>query len=424
MDIKNIINKKRLKKELSDEEIKFVISGFMDGKIKDYQMSALLMAITINDMTDDEVLSLTKYMLDSGKKIDLSTFTLPCVDKHSSGGIGDKTTLIIAPIVSSLGVIVPKMSGRGLGYTGGTIDKLESIPGFKVKLTEKQFFRELSKLNMAVVSQTEDIAIADKKIYALRDVTATSASIPLIASSIMSKKLALGSSKIVIDLKVGEGALINNLNDGRRLANLMIKIGKAYNKEVVCLLTNMDVPLGYNIGNSLEIEEVIDVLQNKSNSNLRDLSISLASLMVSLGKGISLENAKDLVIDTLDSGKAYKKFFDFVSYQKGDLSLLRKAKYSYQVKSPINGFVTEIKALELGMVSFMLGSGRTNKEDTLDYEAGIILNKQINDYVSTNEVLATLYSNKEIPHLEDKVLEAFSITSKKCDYNLILELIK
>lgn len=424
MDIKNIINKKRLKKELSDEEIKFVISGFMDGKIKDYQMSALLMAITINDMTDDEVLSLTKYMLDSGKKIDLSTFTLPCVDKHSSGGIGDKTTLIIAPIVSSLGVIVPKMSGRGLGYTGGTIDKLESIPGFKVKLTEKQFFRELSKLNMAVVSQTEDIAIADKKIYALRDVTATSASVPLIASSIMSKKLALGSSKIVIDLKVGEGALINNLNDGRRLANLMIKIGKAYNKEVVCLLTNMDVPLGYNIGNSLEIEEVIDVLQNKSNSNLRDLSISLASLMVSLGKGISLENAKDLVVDTLDSGKAYKKFLDFVSYQKGDLSLLRKAKYSYQVKSPINGFVTEIKALELGMVSFMLGSGRTNKEDTLDYEAGIILNKQINDYVSTNEVLATLYSNKEIPHLEDKVLEAFSITSKKCDYNLILELIK
>ena len=285
MNIIDIITKKKNKEELTEEEIKYVVNGFVSGDIKDYQMSALLMAIVINDMTDNEVIYLTKYMMLSGSMLDLSTLS-NVVDKHSTGGVGDKTTLIISPVVASLGCKVAKMSGRGLGYTGGTIDKLESIPGFNVNLSKEQFINEIENVGMAITSQTEDIAVADKKIYALRDVTGTTESIPLIASSIMSKKIASGSKNLVLDIKVGEGALIKNITDARRLANLMIKIGHENDMRVICLLTNMNIPLGNNIGNSLEVLEALNILYYGYDNNLMRLCIELASYMVKLGLNI------------------------------------------------------------------------------------------------------------------------------------------
>jgi len=272
MNIVDIINKKRLKQELTDEEIKYVVNGYLSEEIKDYQMSSLLMAILLNDMNNEEIYSLTKYMADSGAKLDLSPLGDNVVDKHSTGGVGDKTTLIITPIVSSCGVKVAKMSGKGLGHTGGTIDKLESIPGFKVNLTEEEFLNQVNNINAAITSQTENVALADKKIYALRDVTGTVESIPLIASSIMSKKIALGTKKLVLDVKVGSGALIKNVEDAKRLSRLMIDIGKHNNMEVICILTNMDIPLGNNIGNSLEVEEAIEILK-ETNKELLEIYV-------------------------------------------------------------------------------------------------------------------------------------------------------
>ena len=279
MNIIDIIIKKKNKEELTEEEIQYVVNSFVSGEIKDYQMSSLLMAIVINGMTDNEVIFLTKYMMLSGSILDLSNLS-NVVDKHSTGGVGDKTTLIISPIVASLDCKVAKMSGRGLGYTGGTIDKLESIPGFNVNLTKEEFIKEIEDIGMAITSQTSDIALADKKIYALRDVTGTTESIPLIASSIMSKKIASGSKNLVLDIKVGEGALIKNIEDARHLANLMIKIGKENNMKVICLLTNMNIPLGNNIGNSLEVLEALNTLYYVPNNNLTNLCIELASYMV------------------------------------------------------------------------------------------------------------------------------------------------
>ena len=313
MNILDIINKKRLNSSLSKSEIEYVVRAYLDDTIKDYQMSSLLMAICINGMNQDEINYLTEAMINSGETIDLSNIGGATVDKHSTGGVGDKTTLIVAPIVASLGVKVYKMSGRGLGHTGGTIDKLESIPGFKVDLTKKQFLSQVNKINLSVVSQTANLVPADKKIYALRDVTGTVESIPLIASSIMSKKIALGASNIVIDLKVGSGALIKNLDDATKLANIMINIGKKYKRKVVCLLTNMDIPLGYNVGNSLEIKEAISVLKNEGEENLTNLCVALASHMVSLALEISFDEAREKVINTLKNGDALEKFYEFIN---------------------------------------------------------------------------------------------------------------
>ena len=376
MNILDIIDKKRKKEELSDEEIKYVVNSFVSGEVKDYQMSSLLMAIVINDMTNNEIYSLTKHMLNSGSRIDLSMFN-NVVDKHSTGGVGDKTTLIISPIVASCGVKVAKMSGRGLGHTGGTIDKLESIPGFNVNLTKDEFINEINSIGMSVVSQTEDLVIADKKIYALRDVTGTVESIPLIASSIMSKKIACGSKNIVIDLKVGSGALIKNINDARRLANLMVDIGKDNDIKVVCILTNMDIPLGSNIGNALEIKEAMDILLNKKKGFLYDLCVELSSYMVSLGHGISYEDAKDRVINVLENGIAYNKFLEFVSYQNGDINKLSTALLKCEIKAKKSGYLTKLDAFKLGKIACALGAGRKSKEDKIDYSAGIIVNKNI-----------------------------------------------
>ena len=422
MNIIEIINKKRLHKSLTDEEIKYVINNYLSGEIKDYQMSSLLMAILLNDMTNEEIYSLTKYMAESGDKLDLSSLGDNVVDKHSTGGVGDKTTLIIAPIVASCGVKVAKMSGRGLGHTGGTIDKLESIPGFTVNLTEEDFLNQVNEIGVAITSQTENIAIADKKIYALRDVTGTVESIPLIASSIMSKKIALGAKKLVLDVKVGNGALIKNIDDAKRLSNLMIDIGKHNNIEVICVLTNMNIPLGNNIGNSLEVEEAIDILKNHKLGSLRDLCIELSSHMVSLGLKITYEEAKERVLNNLDNGEAYNKFVELVTKQHGDINNLPKATGKYEIKSMTKGYLIDIDAYKLGILSMNLGAGRKNKEDKIDYSAGIIVKKNINDYINEGDVIMTLYTNKEITEIDNTI---FKISDKKIEDNkLIYEIIK
>lgn len=423
MNIIDIILKKKNKEELTEEEIKYVVEGFTNGSICDYQMSSLLMAITINDMTDNEVIYLTKYMMLSGNTIDLS-FLDNVVDKHSTGGVGDKTTLIIAPIVAACSCKVAKMSGKGLGYTGGTIDKLESIPGFRTNLSKDEFIHEIENIGMAITSQTDDVALADKKIYALRDVTGTTESIPLIASSIMSKKIASGSKKLVIDLKVGEGALVKDIESARRLGNLMIKIGKENGMEVICLLTNMNIPLGNNVGNSLEVLEAINTLYYNKESNLQKLCISLASYMVSLGRNISYEEANNMVLDVIRSKKAYNKFLEFVLYQHGDITKLPKSNMIYEVKSDTSGYLTDISSLEIAKLSMHLGAGRQNKDDKIDYSAGIIINKNINDYVNINDTILTLYTNKDVPLFDKNKLFKISDNINNDNSSLIYEIIK
>ena len=422
MNIIDIIIKKKNKEELTEEEIQYVVNKFVSGEIKDYQMSSLLMAIVINGMTDNEVIILTKYMMLSGSILDLSNLS-NVVDKHSTGGVGDKTTLIISPIVASLDCKVAKMSGRGLGYTGGTIDKLESIPGFNVNLTKEEFIKEIEDIGMAITSQTSDIALADKKIYALRDVTGTTESIPLIASSIMSKKIASGSKNLVLDIKVGEGALIKNIEDARHLANLMIKIGKENNMKVICLLTNMNIPLGNNIGNSLEVLEALNTLYYVPNNNLTNLCIELASYMVELGLNISYEESKQKVLEVLNNKKAYNKLLEFVKYQSGDITKLPKSSNIYEVKSEKEGYLTNLHSLEIAKLSSNLGSGRKTKEDKIDYSAGIIINKNINDKINIGDTILTLYTNKELPQIDkDKLFVVSSMPNK--NVKLIYEVIK
>lgn len=422
MNIIDIIIKKKNKEELTEEEIQYIVNNFVSGEIKDYQMSSLLMAIVINGMTDNEVIFLTKYMMLSGSILDLSNLS-NVVDKHSTGGVGDKTTLIISPIVASLDCKVAKMSGRGLGYTGGTIDKLESIPGFNVNLTKEEFIKEIEDIGMAITSQTSDIALADKKIYALRDVTGTTESIPLIASSIMSKKIASGSKNLVLDIKVGEGALIKNIEDARYLANLMIKIGKENNMKVICLLTNMNIPLGNNIGNSLEVLEALNTLYYVPNNNLTNLCIELASYMVELGLNISYEESKQKVLEVLNNKKAYNKLLEFVKYQNGDITKLPKSSNIYEVKSEKEGYLTNLHSLEIAKLSSNLGSGRKTKEDKIDYSAGIIINKNINDKINIGDTILTLYTNKELPQIDkDKLFVVSSMPNK--NVKLIYEVIK
>lgn len=411
MDIVEIINKKRLGKILSKKELKYVINGYINDEIKDYQMSSLLMAIVLNGMTDNEIIELTKLMLESGERLDLTQLGT-VVDKHSTGGVGDKTTMIVAPIVASCGVKVAKMSGRGLGHTGGTIDKLESIPGFQVNLSNEEFLKQVNEIGIAIVSQTNNLVPADKKIYALRDVTGTVESIPLIASSIMSKKIASGAKKLVIDVKVGKGALIKNKKDASRLAKLMIEIGSANKMEVVCLLTNMDVPLGNNIGNALEVQEAIDILRNYKRCPLTDLCIELSSYMVSLGLEITYSEAKIKVLESLKNGRAYQKFIEFIHYQKGDLNKLPESKFCYPILSHEEGYLVSIDALMLGKLSMHLGAGRLSLKEKIDYSAGIIIEKNIGEYIEKGDVLMNLYTNKEI-NPKEIATEAFCITKEK-----------
>lgn len=404
--ILDIINKKANNYELTKEELETIFMGFLKDEVKDYQMSAFLMAICINDMSDSEIFALTDIFIRSGEVLDLSFIDGIKVDKHSTGGVGDKTTLIVAPLVASCNVPVIKMSGRGLGYTGGTIDKLESIPGFKVDLTEEEIKRQAKEIGVVITSQTKDLAPLDKKVYALRDVTATTNSIPLIASSIMSKKIAGGADKIVIDIKVGNGALIKTKQEAERLSSLLIKIGSYYQKEVRTVISNMDRPLGHDIGNKLEVLEAIEVLKHKEKGHLLDLSIDLATKMVSMGKEISETAAKKEVLENLENGKALNKFIEFVKYQGGDLEELTIESKVYNIKANKSGILKDINALSIAKLSESLGAGRKSKEDKIDYNAGVVIKKEIGDEVKEGDVLANLYTNIDNPKFNlEKIFE-------------------
>lgn len=407
MNIIEIINKKRNNSELSKEELEFAFNGYLKKEVKNYQMSALLMAICINGMSDQEVFDLTDIFINSGETLDLSFVPGVKVDKHSTGGVGDKTTLIVAPIVASLGIVVPKMSGRGLGLTGGTIDKLESIPGFRVEATKEQFIKQLSDIGMIVCSQTDSLVPLDKEIYSLRDVTATVDSIPLIAVSIMSKKIASGADKILIDIKCGDGALIKDDRSAKELRDLMVRIGNVYNKEVRCLISDMNTPLGMCVGNALEVAEAAELLDGKVKNNLYDLCVDIASNMVSMAKDISIIDARDLVIDAINSKKALDKFNQFINYQGGNLDDMKISDNKLEVKSTKTGVITAIDALIVSKVSNLLGSGRASMEDQIDHEVGVFLNKIVGDYVKEGETLCTLYYNKVNDNFN--ITEAYTI---------------
>ena len=394
--IVDIINKKRLGKELSFKELDYFFNGYLNGDVKDYQMSALLMAICINGMKDEEIYALTKIFIDSGDILDLSFIDGVKVDKHSTGGVGDKTTLIIAPIVASLGIPVIKMSGRGLGYTGGTIDKLESIPGFNIALSDEEIMKQASDIGIVLTGQTASLATMDKYIYALRDVTGTVSSIPLIATSIMSKKIASGADKIVIDIKVGKGALLQTKKDANKLSEVMKKIGSFYHREVKTIISDMNTPLGHCIGNALEVSEAIDLLKGKIKSgNLYTLCTELAGEMISLAKGISKWDAVEAARVSLEDGSAYKKFMELVSYQGGDIDKLEISKNTKKIRAKKSGVLESINALELAKHSLELGAGRKSKEDKIDYSVGIKLNKNVGDIITKGQVLATIYYNSD-----------------------------
>lgn len=398
MNILNIIAKKRDKLELSDEEILYFINGVTDGSIPEYQISALLMAIVLNGMNDREVFSLTKCMTESGNQIDLSYLGNKTIDKHSTGGVGDKTTLIVAPIVAALGGKIAKMSGRGLGHTGGTIDKLESIPGFKTTLPKEDFLNQVNSIGISVIGQSENLAPADKKLYALRDITATVSAIPLIASSIMSKKLAAGNQSILLDVKVGSGAFMKTNREARKLAQKMVEIGKFNNRNTMALLTNMDKPLGNCIGNQLEVEEAIEILSNKGPRDLRNLCVLISSGMLELISNKTIHDWKPIVEESLANGTALNKFKEFISMQGGDYNAfiaLPEAKFKLDIISKKAGYIEKMNAEQMGNAAMELGAGRKKLSDIIDPAAGIRLYVKPGKMIKEGDKIATLYSNNE-----------------------------
>lgn len=405
MNIIDIITKKKNKQVLNYEELKYAFNGYLNKEIKDYQMSALLMAITINGMTYEETLDLTDIFIKSG---DVYKFDKPVCDKHSTGGIGDTVTLIIAPIVAALNVPMAKMSGKGLGITGGTIDKLESIPDFNVNLTKEDYHRGIKDIGLAVGAQTEDLVPLDKVIYALRDVTGTTESIPLIASSIMSKKIACGATYIVIDIKCGEGALIKTEEDAKELSEYLIKIGTHFNRKVKTIITSMDEPLSNAVGNALEVLEAKEILETNKQTKLRDVSLEVAANIVSMAKNIKVNEAKILCAKVLENQTAYKMFEKWISYQHGDLSKVKASDKIIKLKSNRNGTITKISALKVGKLAGLLGAGRKTKEDKIDYSVGIKLLCSENETVTKGQVLALLYVNDlniKIPEEDLKIFE-------------------
>ena len=396
----DIIIKKKEGLALNEQEINFMINGYLSGEVADYQMSALLMAIVLKGTTHEEEVLLTKAMLESGDKIDLSKIDGICVDKHSTGGVGDTTTLVIAPILAALGLKVAKMSGRGLGHTGGTIDKLEAIPGFNTSLSEEHFFKEVNEIGLAVTGQTANIAPADKKIYALRDVTGTVEAVALIASSIMSKKLASGADVILLDVKVGEGAFMKTLDDAKKLARSMVDIGKSQGKKMVALLTDMEQPLGVAVGNSIEVIEAIETLKGKGPEDLKLLCFEICKeILLLTDKAKDEKEALALVEDSVRSGKALKKLELMISAQGGnkavinDYSLFGKAKELIEVKAEKSGYIKAIDALKIGEASGILGAGRIKKEDSVDLVVGIDVLKKVGDYVTKGDLIARIYAN-------------------------------
>ena len=396
----DIIIKKKEGLALNEQEINFMINGYLSGEVADYQMSALLMAIVLKGTTHEEEVLLTKAMLESGDTIDLSKIDGICVDKHSTGGVGDTTTLVIAPILAALGLKVAKMSGRGLGHTGGTIDKLEAIPGFNTSLSEEHFFKEVNEIGLAVTGQTANIAPADKKIYALRDVTGTVEAVALIASSIMSKKLASGADVILLDVKVGEGAFMKTLKDAKKLARSMVDIGKSQGKKMVALLTDMEQPLGVAVGNSIEVIEAIETLKGKGPEDLKLLCFEICKeILLLTDKAKDEKEALALVEDSVRTGKALKKLELMISAQGGnkavinDYSLFGKAKELVEVKAEKSGYIKAIDALKIGEASGILGAGRIKKEDDVDLVVGIDVLKKVGDYVTKGDLIARIYAN-------------------------------
>ncbi len=401
MRMYDIILKKRANLPLTDEEIRFVIDGYVKGEIPDYQVSALLMTIVFNGMNARELGTLTLAMAQSGNMVDLSNIDGITVDKHSTGGVGDKTTLIIAPLVAACGGKVAKMSGRGLGHTGGTIDKMESIPNLKVSLEKDAFINQVNKIGLAVIGQSEGLAPADKKLYALRDVTGTVDSIPLIASSVMSKKLASGAQAILLDVKVGSGAFMKNIEDARELAKAMVDIGKGNGRSIKAILTDMDRPLGHAIGNALEIREVIDTLKGHGPEDLTHECIIMAAHMLVLSHMCDYETALNRVQQALDSGVALERLRLMVDAQGGDSrviddeSILTIGQFTYDVIAPQDGYIIHMNTEQCGIASVMLGAGRTVKDGPIDYSAGIVMHKKTGDAVSMGERIATLYASDE-----------------------------
>lgn len=401
MRMYDIILKKRANLPLSDKEIRFVIDGYVKGEIPDYQVSALLMTIVFNGMNARELGTLTLAMAQSGNMVDLSNIDGITVDKHSTGGVGDKTTLIIAPLVAACGGKVAKMSGRGLGHTGGTIDKMESIPNLKVSLEQDAFINQVNKIGLAVIGQSEGLAPADKKLYALRDVTGTVDSIPLIASSVMSKKLASGAQAILLDVKVGSGAFMKNIEDARELAKAMVDIGKGNGRSIKAILTDMDRPLGHAIGNALEIREVIDTLKGHGPEDLTHECIIMAAHMLVLSHMCDYETALNRVQQALDSGVALERLRLMVDAQGGDSrviddeSILTIGQFTYDVIAPQDGYIIHMNTEQCGIASVMLGAGRTVKDGPIDYSAGILMHKKTGDSVTVGECIATLYASDE-----------------------------
>lgn len=402
MRMVDLIEKKRDGEELTTEEIRFFIEEYTAGNIPDYQVSALLMAIYFKDMTDRERADLTMAMVESGDQIDLSGIDGIKVDKHSTGGVGDTTTLVLGPLVAACGVPVAKMSGRGLGHTGGTIDKLEAIEGFHVELTTEQFMQQVNEMKLAVIGQSGNLTPADKKLYALRDVTGTVNSIPLIASSIMSKKIAAGADAIVLDVKTGEGAFMKTVEDARLLAKAMVQIGNNVGRQTMAIISDMSQPLGFAIGNALEVQEAIDTLRGKGPADLTELCLVLGSQMVVVGgKAKNLDEAREMLLEVIENGSALEIMKGFIEGQGGNPAvvdspeLLPQAKYTFEVPAKESGFVSFIEADEVGTAAMLLGAGRATKDSVIDLAVGIVLHKKVGDAVKEGESLATIYSNTE-----------------------------
>lgn len=419
----DIIEKKRDGRALTREEIQYFVKGYVDGTIPDYQVSALLMAVYFNGMTKEETAALTMAMVESGEQIDLSAIQGIKVDKHSTGGVGDTVTLIIGPLVASCDVPVAKMSGRGLGHTGGTIDKLESIPGFNVEITTDEFIRLVNQNKIAVVGQTGNLTPADKKLYALRDVTGTVESVPLIASSIMSKKIAAGADCIVLDVKAGDGAFMKTVDDAKKLARAMVDIGSEVGRKTIAIISNMNQPLGYAIGNALEVEEAIATLKGEGPEDLTELSLTIASYMVRLaGKADTIEEAREMLEANLRSGKALEKMRTFIVAQGGDGSVIEetdklpRARYQIEFRAEKEGWIKCLHAENFGHAAGLLGAGRTTKESEINLAVGLVLHKKVGDFVQKGEPLVTIHTDEEnIAEVEQILAESIEISPEKVE---------
>ncbi len=433
MRMVDIIEKKRNGEELTTEEIRFFVNGYTDGSIPDYQVSSLMMAIYFQDMNERERADLTMAMVESGDQIDLSGIEGIKVDKHSTGGVGDTTTLSLAAMVAAVGVPVAKMSGRGLGHTGGTIDKLESIKGFHVELSNEEFMKQVNEIGTAVIGQSGNLTPADKKLYALRDVTGTVPSIPLIASSIMSKKIAAGADAIVLDVKTGDGAFMKTYEDAKALAHAMVQIGNNVGRKTMAIISDMSQPLGFAIGNALEVKEAIDTLKGNGPKDLMELCYTLGSQMIVLGnKAKSLEEARVLLEEVVQNGKALDVFKKFITAQGGDASivddpsLLPQAKFQIELPAKQSGYVEKIEADDVGVAAMLLGAGRATKESTIDLAVGLVLHKKVGDSVKDGESLVTIHSNKEeIPEVIEKLYKHIIISNEPVEApTLIKDIIK